>query len=347
MKGSDRDAAWTLLGYFNSLKELGGSVSLLQVIAPETMGRLAAYRDESPRPVDTQIEIPSRIGSELIGETLAKLKRRHDVVGAIDVALATNMISVGVDVGRLGLMVVDGQPKGISECIQATSRVGRDRTDGLVLSLFTAYRPRDRSRFETHATWHSALYRDVESTSFTPFAPRARSRALHGPFVAIAAHRYPELWQAPGRAGVLRQELECIIDEIVSRVGNLGEQEACESAATRAELNAFLDGWCDRDGKNLQRNEFHEIGEGVGLTDVVFLVDVLVTPTEGSVYFWQRWTPHFKQIGLGISLWINFRWCERHGRHGLQGFGVFSFIDINNYRQCFCIRSSWRFQAES
>ena len=248
LEGSERDAAWTLLGYFNSLKELGGSVSLLQVIAPETMERLAAYRDELPRPVDTQIEITSRIGSEQIGETLAKLERRHDVVGAIDVALATNMISVGVDVGRLGLMVVDGQPKGISEYIQATSRVGRDRTDGLVLGLFTAYRPRDRSRFETHATWHSALYRDVEATSVTPFAPRARSRALHAPLVAIAAHRYPELWQAPGRAGALRQELEGIIDEIVSRVGNLGEQEACESAATRAELIAFLDGWCDRDG---------------------------------------------------------------------------------------------------
>ncbi|WP_198135665.1 helicase-related protein [Sagittula stellata] len=248
LDGSERDAAWTLLGYFNSLKELGGSVSLLQVIAPETMRRLAAYRDEPIRPVDTQIEITSRIGSEQIGETLAKLERRHDAVGAIDVALATNMISVGVDVGRLGLMVVDGQPKGVSEYIQATSRVGRDRTDGLVIGLFTAYRPRDRSRFETHATWHSALYRDVEATSVTPFAPRARSRALHAPFVAIAAHRHPELWQAPGRAEGFRLELESIIDEIVLRLGNLGEQEACEAADTREELMKFLDSWCRRDG---------------------------------------------------------------------------------------------------
>lgn len=248
LHGCERDAAWTLLGYFNSLKELGGSVSLMQVITPETMRRLASYRDETPRPIDTQIEITSRIGSEQIGQTLDKLEQRHDAPGAIDVALATNMISVGVDVGRLGLMVVDGQPKGISEYIQATSRVGRDQTDGLVLGLFTAYRPRDRSRFETHATWHSALYRDVEATSVTPFAPRARSRALHAPFVAIAAHRHPELWQAPGRAEALRPELEGIIDEIVSRVGELGEQEACEAAATREELTKFLDGWCVRDG---------------------------------------------------------------------------------------------------
>lgn len=248
LHGRERDAAWSLLGYFNSLKELGGSVSLMQVITPETMRRLASYRDETLRPIDTQIEITSRIGSEQIGQTLDKLEQRYDAPGAIDVALATNMISVGVDVGRLGLMVVDGQPKGISEYIQATSRVGRDRTDGLVLGLFTAYRPRDRSRFETHATWHSALYRDVEATSVTPFAPRARSRALHAPFVSIAAHRHPELWQAPGRAEALRPELERIIDEIVSRVGELGEQEACEAAATRAELTKFLDGWCDREG---------------------------------------------------------------------------------------------------
>ncbi|MBB3937234.1 helicase-related protein [Aureimonas phyllosphaerae] len=247
LEGAERDAAWTLLGYFNSLKELGGSVSLMQVIAPETMERLARYRSEPVRPVDEQIEITSRIGSEKIGETLASLERRHDEDGAVDVALATNMISVGVDVGRLGLMVVDGQPKGISEYIQATSRVGRGSTAGLVLGVFTAYRPRDRSRFETHATWHSALYRDVEATSVTPFAPRARDRALHAPFVAIAAHRHPQLWRRPGGAEELRDALEEIVDEIVARIGRLGEQEAVEAVDARADLMRFLDRWCRRD----------------------------------------------------------------------------------------------------
>lgn len=248
LTGAERDAAWTLLGYFNSLKELGGSVSLMQVIAPETMERLARYRSEPVRPVDEQIEITSRIGSERIGETLASLERRHHEDGAVDVALATNMISVGVDVGRLGLMVVDGQPKGISEYIQATSRVGRGSTDGLVVGVFTAYRPRDRSRFETHATWHAALYRDVEATSVTPFAPRARDRALHAPFVAIAAHRHPELWRRPGGAEALRDELEDIVDEIVARIDRLGEREAVEAVDARTDLLRFLDRWCRRDG---------------------------------------------------------------------------------------------------
>ena len=245
LDGKERDAAWTLLGYFNSLKELGGSVTLLQAIAPETMKRLArANGDPDVRDVSHQIEITSRISSEDIGGVLGKLFVEHDKPGSVDVALATNMISVGVDVERLGLMVVDGQPKGISEYIQATSRVGRSSTDGLVIGLYTAYRPRDRSRFETHRTWHGALYRDVEATSVTPFAPRARDRALHAPFVAIAAHENPKLWSVPGGAQEIRPQLEAIIERMVARVADVDAEEA---DATRAQLNAFLNEWCLQD----------------------------------------------------------------------------------------------------
>ena len=246
LEGAERDACWTLLGYFNSLKELGGSVTLLQAIAPETMRRLARYHDGGDtREVGTQIEVTSRIPSDDIGRVLESLSISEGKPGAIDVALATNMISVGVDVERLGLMVVDGQPKGISEYIQATSRVGRGEVPGLVVGLFTAYRPRDRSRFETHRTWHGALYRDVEPTSVTPFAPRARDRALHAPFVAIAAHENTDLWQAPAKAADLRTDLEAIIDRIIVRVEKVDPDE---TAATRAQLQAFLEQWMRRDG---------------------------------------------------------------------------------------------------
>ena len=104
---------------------------------------------------------------------------------ALDVILATNMISVGVDIDRLGLMAVMGQPQSTSEYIQATSRVGR-RHPGLVVTLYNAARSRDRSHYESFSPYHSALYRQVESTSVTPFSSRARDRALHAVLMALA-----------------------------------------------------------------------------------------------------------------------------------------------------------------
>ena len=105
----------------------------------------------------------------------------------LDVILATNMISVGVDIDRLGLMAVMGQPQSTSEYIQSTSRVGR-RYPGLVVTIYNAARSRDRSHYEAFLTYHSALYRRSSPTSVTPFSPRARDRGLHAVLVAWARH---------------------------------------------------------------------------------------------------------------------------------------------------------------
>ena len=97
------------------------------------------------------------------------------------------MISVGVDVGRLGLMTVVGQPKINAEYIQSTSRVGRDNP-GLVVTIYNASRSRDRSHYEQFLKYHSALYRYVEATSLTPFADRARDRGLQALYVALCRY---------------------------------------------------------------------------------------------------------------------------------------------------------------
>src|SRR6202043_4017400 len=97
-------------------------------------------------------------------------------------------LSVGVDIPRLGLMVVNGQPKTMAEYIQSTSRVGRGAVAGLVIPILNYSKPRDRSHYETFKTWHSTLYRDVEATSVTPFASRARDRALHAVLVGMVRH---------------------------------------------------------------------------------------------------------------------------------------------------------------
>src|SRR5581483_3921446 len=112
----------------------------------------------------------------------------------VDVLLATNMISVGVDVDRLGMMVVAGQPKNTSEYIQATSRVGRSSIGpGLVCTVYNWARPRDLSHYERFEHYHQTFFKHVEALSVTPFSPRALDRGLSGVLVALMRLRNDRL----------------------------------------------------------------------------------------------------------------------------------------------------------
>lgn len=130
-------------------------------------------------------ELTSRVSSKEIPKKLDNLEVAYKEVWergemrSLDVVLATNMLSVGVDVNRLGLMAVNGQPKSTAEYIQATSRVGRS-FPGLVCTVLTWSRPRDLSHYETFEHYHATFYKHVEAQSVTPFAPRAMDRGLTG-----------------------------------------------------------------------------------------------------------------------------------------------------------------------
>ena len=136
------------------------------------------------------VELTSRESTDRVADAKRKLALTFSDKERVDVALATNMISVGLDITRLGLMVVLGQPKAAAEYIQATSRVGRDADQpGLVVTLLNVHRPRDRSHYERFEVFHAAFYRSVEATSVTPFAarrPRSGSAGRCG--VTGAAH---------------------------------------------------------------------------------------------------------------------------------------------------------------
>jgi hypothetical protein len=181
----------TLVSYFNSLRELGGAIRLMDDDIPARLEQLRnAGLPRRHRPVYE--ELTSRIRQEDIPYLLRRLERRHDAPRSeddplpLDAVLASNMISVGVDIDRLGLMTVTGQPKTTAEYIQATSRVGRQPWGpGLVLTIYNWSRPRDLSHYERFHHYHATLYRNVEAVSATPFSSRALDRGLRGAYVAM------------------------------------------------------------------------------------------------------------------------------------------------------------------
>jgi len=130
----------------------------------------------------------------------------------LDVAIATNMISVGLDIDRLGLMCVLGQPKQSSEYIQTTSRIGR-AYPGLVVTVYNPYRPHDLSHYENFRGYHAHIYRFVEGTTATPFSARARDRVLHALFIALAENA-----SAAAIDTVPKDEIDVIVDKISKRV---------------------------------------------------------------------------------------------------------------------------------
>ena len=179
-----RDPYWTLVGYFNSIRELGGALSLMYDDVPK---RLAASTRQDGRPLRELLliaELTSRIPTYEIPNRLKQMEQPVESGKALDTLLASNMISVGIDVDRLGLMVVAGQPKGTAEYIQATSRVGR-RHPGLIVTVYNWSRARDLSHYERFRSYHASLYRHVEATSVTPLSARARDRGLQAVLVAV------------------------------------------------------------------------------------------------------------------------------------------------------------------
>jgi len=227
-KANPVDPYMTALGYFNSLRELGGS---RRIVEDEVLSRLEHYASRKRRePQDTLFasrsmhriipELTSRVSTGDVAATKARLQKPFTDDDRVDVALATNMISVGLDIVRLGLMLVVGQPKTSAEYIQATSRVGRDpRRPGLVITIFNIHKPRDRSHYERFGSYHASFYRAVEATSVTPFSPRALDRALVGTLVALVRHSDPRLTPPRGAEEVaaLRPQLTAIAHRLAER----------------------------------------------------------------------------------------------------------------------------------
>jgi Helicase conserved C-terminal domain len=241
------DAYMTLVGYFNSLRELGGALRLVDDDVPARL-RVLEKRCFGPRRfVYETHELTSRMRSRDIVDTLKRLERtfvdKKEKEYPIDIVLASNMLSVGVDIDRLGVMVVSGQPKTTAEYIQATSRVGRVYP-GLVVEVYNWVRPRDTSHYEQFIHYHDTFYRHVEATSVTPFSARARDRALPGVLVSYLRLNDPVLATEqdadcldPTTASVAR-----IVNDIVERAGDISRREDVRKD-TETQLKNLLEVW--------------------------------------------------------------------------------------------------------
>lgn len=195
---NQRDPYWTNIGYFNSIRELGQAKTWIHADIDEYLHVIYKRRFEDKRPdyketrryIWRDEELTSRIPGDKISESLQNLEvsypSKKGFPHPIDICLATNMISVGVDIPRLGLMTVIGQPKTTSEYIQATSRVGRaDNKPGLVITSYHPGKPRDKSHYEQFRDYHSRIYCRVEPTSVTPYSAPLRERALHAILIGL------------------------------------------------------------------------------------------------------------------------------------------------------------------
>ncbi len=224
------DPYMTVLGYFNSLRELGGARRIIEEQIQNTIkayGRRKRIGEErglfrDRRTFSEVVELTSRVPTNKVAEARQRLGTLFHDRQRVDCAIATNMISVGLDIPRLGLMVVLGQPKTHAEYIQATSRVGRDdKRPGLVLTLLNIHKPRDRSHYECFRHYHETFYRSVEVGSVTPFSARALDRGFAGALVGLARHAEQRLTPPQGveemsnvRIALEQQILEAFLDRV-------------------------------------------------------------------------------------------------------------------------------------
>ena len=252
MPPNQRDPWWTVLAFFNSLREIGTAATLFQSDIPD---RLKILRRRSGidfreiRRLYEVLELTSRLRSDEVPKAIDAL----EIIGGnqskagnypVDACLASNIIEVGVDIDRLSLLTIVGQPKSTSQYIQVAGRVGRRwyERPGLVVTVLGPNNPRDRSHYERFRSYHERLYAQVEPTSVTPYSPPVLERALHAVMAAyIRQYGGPNMSASPLPAPV--EELKRLRDMLKARVDLIDPNEA---PALLAKFDQRLTEWKTR-----------------------------------------------------------------------------------------------------
>lgn len=262
---SRTDNYWTIVSYYNSLKDVGkiynkvgDEVSNFTSTLQYRLSQLFQPFDEYSFnfygiPSRTE-ELTSRVESAKIKSVLKEIEKTFDesklvtrekgmkyLTDVVDIVLATNMISVGIDISRLNIMVLNGMPKNIAEYIQASSRVGR-KYKGLVITLLDPNRAREKSYFEHFINFHSAFYKCVEPISITPFTENTIDKMLTTAFVAYIRNKIPAMSQDDAARYFEKVKANEFIDFIKNRFGDDSEITSYFVGS----LNDLIDDWQNR-----------------------------------------------------------------------------------------------------
>lgn len=275
------DAWWTQVLYHGSLKGVGNSDTAFDTDIRDFAERLAMETKQSAAEGASDLphgdlasdrtrglrtaQLTSRRTPEENAETFRRLEARRDEADYLDAVLATNMISVGLDVGRLALMVVNGHPLTTAEYIQASSRVGRDEIPGLVVANYYRHQARSLSHYENFRAYHESFYRFVEPSSVTPFTYQVRSRALHAALVIAVRHACEDL--RPNKAaGGFRQDSAAVC-QVISRLKDRFQSATCaEYDAVATHIDRLTKEWhgkaerCSEDRRQLKYRERDGVG---------------------------------------------------------------------------------------
>jgi hypothetical protein len=321
--GDVADPYMTLVGYFNSLRELGGMRRLAEDDVKTRSFRVEMSMVERPGMAQRSMqgesvkELTSRVSSQDIPKYLDQLEfpyladyddetqkwksRWEDDKKPVDIVLATNMLSVGVDVERLGLMVVNGQPKGAAEYIQATSRVGRSHP-GLVAAVLTWARPRDLSHYETFEHYQSTFYQHVEAQSVTPFSPRALDRGLSGTALSLIRLTHDQFAPNDSAADMTspsRPEIIGSTDAVTARTWDVTDDPA-KKALAEASMKSRADDWAKEASVAGRTLVFDK--QGAGPTSVPLMEAPGINP-------WTTWTVpmSMREVEPGVRLILDDR----------------------------------------
>ena len=237
-----RDDYWTLVTYHHSLRELGRTLSAARDDIPALLkGMSSDGKDTRDLPEASIQELTSNLDRREQPRVLARLEQPWPTDSAISFLACTNMLSVGVDVSRLALMLMLGQPKAAAEYIQATSRVGRSQVPGLVVAFFNSTKPRDRSHYEGFGVFHRSLYRHVEPATVTPWSLPSRRRALHAVLAILVQHGHNA--SAPTGAGLVSERPEAVEDAARRILSWVRRSDPSAYSKTESDLRDLITDW--------------------------------------------------------------------------------------------------------